>query len=65
MKKQTDMILISLNLKIIILIILLGIMINVIKDEKIVKQFTNSEILNEVKNNLDKNEIYIQNTHQK
>ena len=65
MKKQTDMILISLNLKIIILIILLGIMINVIKDEKIVKQFTNSEILNEVKNNLDKNEIYIQNTNQK
>lgn len=51
MKKQTDEILMLVNIKIFFLMIILGIMLNVIKENKIItEQVTNSEYRNEYQN---------------
>lgn len=51
MKKQTDKILMLVNIKIFFLMIILGIMLNVIKENKIItEQVTNSEYRNEYQN---------------
>lgn len=48
MKNQTDRILMLFNIKILFLIIVLGIMLNLIKENKmIIEQVTNSEYENE------------------